>query len=30
MPTDISIQQAGTWPLYRLTLSRDGALELGL
>ncbi|WP_343241637.1 siphovirus ReqiPepy6 Gp37-like family protein [Methanoculleus sp. UBA312] len=22
MPTDISIQQAGTWPLYRLTLSR--------
>ena len=22
MPTDISIQQAGTWPLYRLTLTR--------
>ena len=24
MAVDIEIQQAGTWPIYRLTLSRDG------
>lgn len=31
--TDITIAQAGTWPLYRLTLTRrwrDALLEAGL
>lgn len=30
--TDITIAQAGTWPTYRLTLSRraDALLEAGL